>query len=93
MFNYSPSVRFWITAGLLVTTFVLLHSVSHGEAIVPHNALRGLPYALGSWVGKEQPLEERIVQAVGVSDYTNRIYSSQQDGFAQLYVGLSLIHI
>jgi EpsI family protein len=87
MFNYRPSVRLWITAGLLMTTFVLLHSVSHGEAIVPHNALRELPYALGSWVGKEQPLEERIVQAVGVSDYTNRIYSSQQDGFAQLYVG------
>jgi EpsI family protein len=76
-----------MTVGLLVGAFVLLHTVSHGEAIVPHNALRQLPYNLGSWTGKDQPLEQRIVQAVGVSDYTNRIYFSQQHGFAQLYVG------
>jgi EpsI family protein len=87
MFNYPPSVRLWITVGLLVGAFMLLHTVSHGEAIVPHSALRQLPYTLGSWAGKDQPLEERIVQAVGVSDYTNRIYFSQEDGFAQLYVG------
>ena len=87
MLNFPSSIRSWITAGLLLAAFVLLHSVSHGEAIVPHNALRELPYTLGSWTGKEQPLEERIVQAVGVSDYTNRIYFSQQDGFVQLYVG------
>jgi EpsI family protein len=65
----------------------LLHSISHGEAVIPHQPLRELPYTLGSWTGTEQPLEERIVQAVGVSDYTNRIYSGQQIGLAQLYVG------
>jgi EpsI family protein len=87
MFNYPPSVRFWITAGLLVGAFVLLHSVSHGEAVVPHQPLRELPYILGSWTGSEQPLQERIVQAVGVSDYTNRIYFSDRGVPAQLYVG------
>jgi EpsI family protein len=87
MLNSPPSIRLWITAGLLVGTFVLLHTVSHGEATVRHNALRELPYTLGSWTGKDQPIEERIVKAVGVSDYTNRIYFSEQDGFAQLYVG------
>jgi EpsI family protein len=87
MLNFTSSVRLWITVGLLIGAFVLLHSVSHVEAVVPHQPLRELPYTLGSWTGTEQPLEERIVQAVGVSDYTNRIYSSQQIGFAQLYVG------
>jgi EpsI family protein len=87
MLSSPPSIRLWITAGLLMGAFVLLHTASHGEAIVPHNALRELPYTLGSWTGKDQPIEERIVKAVGVSDYTNRIYFSQQEGFAQLYVG------
>lgn len=87
MLNFSSSVRLWITAGLLIGSFVLLHMVSHGEAVVPHQPLRDLPYNLGSWTGTEQPLEGRIVQAVGVSDYTNRIYSGQQVGLTQLYVG------
>jgi EpsI family protein len=87
MLNLSLSDRLWITSGLLVGAFVFLHSLSHGERIVPHLPLRELPYDLGRWTGTEQPFEERIVQSVGVSDYTNRIYSSQPAGLAQLYVG------
>jgi EpsI family protein len=87
MFKSPSSVRLWITAGVLVGAFVLLHSVSHGETVVPHQPLRDLPYSLDNWTGTEQPFEARIIQAVGVSDYTNRVYSSQQGGFAQLYIG------
>jgi EpsI family protein len=87
MLNFPSPVRLWITAGLLIGAFVLLHSVSHGEAIVPHQPLHDLPYTLGNWTGTEQPFEERMMQAVGVSDYTNRVYSSRPVGFAQLYVG------
>jgi EpsI family protein len=87
MLKIPSSLRMWITAGVLVGAFVLLHTVSHGETVVPHQPLRELPLTLGSWTGTEKPFEVRIVQAVGVSDYTNRIYSSQQSGFAQLYIG------
>ena len=87
MLNFPSSARLWITAGLLVGAFLLLHNVSHGEAVVLHQPLQELPYTLDSWTGTEQPLQERIIQAVGVSDYTNRIYFSPQLGAAQLYVG------
>ena len=87
MLKFPSPVRLWITAGLLVGAFVLLHTVSHGETVVPHQPLRDLPYSLGSWTGTEKPFDAQIVQAVGVSDYTNRIYSSQFGGFAQVYVG------
>jgi EpsI family protein len=87
MLKSPSSVRLWITAGLLVGAFVLLHSVSHGETVVPHQPLHDLPYNLGNWTGTEQPFEARIIQAVGVSDYTNRVYSSEQGGSAQLYIG------
>jgi EpsI family protein len=87
MLNRPSPARLWISAGVLVAAFVLLHTVSHGEAVVPHRPLHDLPFILGSWMGSEQPLSDRIVQAVGVSDYANRIYVSQQNGAAQLYVG------
>ena len=87
MLKFPSSVRLWITVGVLVGAFVLLHTVSHGEAVVLHQPLHELPYTLGNWTGTEQPFDAQIIQAVGVSDYTNRVYSRQQGGFAQLYVG------
>lgn len=87
MLKSPGAARFWITAGVLVAAFFLFHGVGHGEAVVPHQPLHDLPYILGSWMGREQPLSEQVLQAVGVSDYTNRLYISQQSGVAQLYVG------
>ncbi len=87
MLSSPPSIRMWITAALLVGATVFLHTLSHGEAVVPRAPLRELPYTLGSWTGQEQPLESRIVQAVGVSDYANRLFFNQLDPPVQLYVG------
>ena len=87
MFDLSGSTRLWITVGLLVGASVLLHSVSHAESIAPRQPLRGLPYALGAWTGEERPIQEQIVQAVGVSDYTNRTYSDGANKSLQLYIG------
>jgi EpsI family protein len=84
----SPSsIRGWVTAGILLCAFVLLQTMSHGEAIVPRQPLRTLPYALGTWIGEEQPLQDQVVEAVAVSDYTNRIYSQPEEMPVQLYVG------
>jgi EpsI family protein len=87
MFNPFASARLAATAGLLLGGFLLLHSVSHGDPVVPHQPLRDLPYIVGEWSGQEHPLSERIVQAVSVSDYTNRLYSTPGVAPVQLYVG------
>ena len=87
MFNLSGSKRFVVTAVVLAGAFVLLHSVSHGEPVIPHQPLRDLPYTIGPWSGQEQPLPKEIVQAVSVSDYTNRVYFASGDAPVQLYVG------
>ncbi len=76
-----------LTAAFLLGAFLLLHSVSHGEPVVPHQPLRDLPYTVGAWSGEERPLSERIVQAVSVSDYTNRVYFANGKVPVQLYVG------
>jgi len=84
----SPSpLRLWTTVGVLFGAYLLLHSVSHGEPVVPHRPLRDLPYAVGNWKGKEIPLTEQIIQAVGVSDYANRVYFQPTEPPVQLYIG------
>ena len=87
MLKIPGSVRWWVAAGILLCAFVLLQTMSHGEAIVPRQPLHDLPYALGPWTGEEQPLQDRVVQVAGVSDYTNRIYSQPAETPVQLYVG------
>jgi EpsI family protein len=81
------SIRLWLTAGILLCAFVLLQTMSHGEAIVTRQPLHVLPYSLGPWSGEEQPLQQQVVQVVGVTDYTNRIYSQLFQSPVQLYVG------
>jgi EpsI family protein len=87
MFDISGSIRLWITAGILLGATVLSHTVSHGEPVVPRQPLRDLPHTVANWTGEERPFQEQVVKAVGVSDYTNRIYFEQAAAPIQLYIG------
>jgi EpsI family protein len=77
----------WVTLGILLCAFVLLQTMSHGEAVVIRQPLRDLPYTLGTWSGEEQPLNEEVVQAVSVSDHASRVYAQLAGTPVQLYVG------
>jgi EpsI family protein len=87
MRDVASPIRLWVTAGILLGAFLLLHTVSHGEPVVSHQPLRELPYAIAGRTGQESPLQEQVIQAVGVSDYTNRFYFEQADAPIQLYIG------
>jgi EpsI family protein len=87
MLSSSSPLRLWTSVGVLLGAYVLLHTMSHGEPVIPHQPLRSLPYTMGNWKGQEQPLPERIVQAAGVSDYTNRVYVQSPDPPVLLYIG------
>ncbi len=87
MSNGPGSVRLWATVGILLCAFVLLQTMSHGEAVVARRPMHDLPYTFGAWIGVEQPLQEKVLRAVGVSDYTNRVYVRLAEMPVQLYVG------
>jgi len=87
MSNRGMTLRLCIVAIVLAGGAALLHAMSHGEKVVARQPLRDLPYSIGSWKGQEQPLEERIVKAVGVTDYTNRLYVNQKSEPVELYIG------
>jgi EpsI family protein len=80
-------MRFSITASLLLCAFVLMQTVSRGEFVPPRQPLSELPYSFTNWTGEERPLPGRIVQAVNVSDYINRVYIDPTGDPVQLYVG------
>ena len=75
MLSAPGSIRLWITAGVLLGAFCVA-ACREPWRTSRFSAARSVsfPILLRSWKGEEHPLEERIVQAVSVSDYTNRIY-------------------
>jgi EpsI family protein len=86
MFNSPSSIRLWITAGVLVASSVLLQATSHGESVIPRQPLHDLPHTIGVWSGREFPVDEQVIKAVGVTDYINRIYETSSES-VQVYVG------
>ena len=87
MVNRGMTIRLFIVGLVLLGGVTLLHAMSHGEAVVAHQPLRDLPYTIGPWKGQEKPLEQRIVEAVSVTDYTNRLYVNPAGTVVQFYVG------
>jgi EpsI family protein len=87
MFDSPASARFCVTGVILTGALIFLQTFRHSETTVPHQPLSELPYVLADWTGKEHPLQERTVQAVGVNDYTNRVYTEPADEPVQLYIG------
>ena len=74
MLSFPAPWRLWTTVSVLLGAFVLLHTLSHGEPVISYRPVRDLTYTVGNWKGQERPLPEKIVQAVSVTDYTNRVY-------------------
>jgi len=79
--------RIWVTVGVLVAGVVLLNGLSHGEPMVAKRPLREIPLQLGDWKGEDWPIEQRIVEAVAVDDYLNRIYRDSRGEPVGVYVG------
>jgi EpsI family protein len=87
MHNQMFGTRFAVTAVTLVAGIALLHGVSHGEPVPLRQPLGQLPMAMEGWQGQDEPLEGRILTALGVSDYVNRAYLGVGGRRVDLYVG------
>lgn len=87
MRSHMFGVRFFFTAGALLAGIVLLHGVSRGETVPLRQALGLLPMSMDGFQGQNDPLEDRIVNALGVSDYVNRAYLDPRGQELDLYVG------
>ena len=79
--------RFWSMLAVLVVATISLHLLSHGEPVMPSHPLASLPMAIGAWDGRELPIEQRLLDAVGVDDHVSRAYLDHQNPPVLLYIG------
>jgi EpsI family protein len=79
--------RFWVVVLLLGSSAFALHSLSHGERVVPARPLSLFPMDVSGWRGQALPLTRDVVEAVGVDDYLNRVYTAPDGMPVLLYVG------
>ena len=80
-------LRFWFMLAVLGVATISLHLLSHGEPVMPSHPLASLPMAIGAWDGRELPIEQRLLDAVGVDDHVSRAYLDHQNPPVLLYVG------
>jgi EpsI family protein len=72
---------------LMVGTLILLRTDQHSEAMPLRKTLQEFPQQIGLWQGKELGLDTTVVQLLGVSDYTMRIYHQPARPPVWVYVG------
>jgi len=82
-----PNVSYWAFLILLLSGTLLLHQLSHGEPKLPAHPLSEFPMQVAGWSGSEMGLEGRIIDALGVTDYINRVYRNTSAPPIGLYIG------
>jgi EpsI family protein len=85
--NHGMTVRLLLVVFVLLGGTVLLHAMSHGEAMAPRQSLARFPDTIGSWAGTETPLDADTLRVLGLTDYANRRYFSSSELPVQLYIG------
>jgi EpsI family protein len=76
-----------IAVALLTGATVLLNLSSRRKAVPLHHPLRTVPLTIGGWRGVDSPLPPRIVEASGVDDYLNRLYTGPLGQEVSIYIG------
>lgn len=75
---------------MLLGTWGMLQSMSHGEEIPTKKPFANFPLSLaGQWEGRELGIEDKILRILRVSDYMMRVYQPTQanpTGFAPVYL-------
>jgi EpsI family protein len=78
---------------VIVTVCLLLGAgyiakASKTERVPPRQQLASFPFRFAHWEGYSQPpLSDRIMALLGVDDYIDRTYRSDQRQYAGLYIG------
>ena len=80
-------LRLALTASVLVFGILALQALSRPEQVPMRNSFSEFPFVLGVWNGRDEALEDRVVKALGVDDYLNRVYSRAAGDPVQLYIG------
>lgn len=79
-----------IAVTMLIGTWALLETMSHGEPVPSKRPFSTFPLTLGDrWQGRELGLDRKVLDVLKLSDYMMRVYAPPSGGGAPvwLYVG------
>jgi EpsI family protein len=81
-------IRLVLLCLLLLGTAGLIARASKPEIVPPRGSLTEMPLRIGDWTGQpDREIEAKVMAVLGVDDYVNRTYFSQDLFPAHLYVG------
>jgi EpsI family protein len=69
--------RFIIVAALLAGTALVVHGRGGSEIILPHQPLGSFPQTLGSWTGRDIPMDREVLDVLGPGDFLLRDYNNR----------------
>ena len=77
-----------VLVAAFASTGILVHSIRRIEAPVTRAPLASVPMDLSAWTGRAaQPLDSRVIAALGSDDYIDRLYAAPRDIPISLFVG------
>ena len=82
------SLRFGITAGLMLATALVLQAHSRTEFFPPRASLSSLPLQIDEWTGTESVLDQQTLDILGPGEFLVRDYenASQPQPWINLYI-------
>lgn len=71
------SPRYWTVVLLLLATAIVLHSRGDVDRVPSSEPLNQMPKTIGSWDGRDIPLDDDVLTILGKGDFLNRVYFSE----------------
>lgn len=78
--------RLYLAATLLLASGLGMNRFVRQPAVPPATPLAQFPLRLGTWQGSSTPLSGRILAALDLSDYLNRVYLGPDNNAVGLYI-------
>jgi len=83
----SNSRNYFVVILLMLAAILYLQTRSLGRIVPLRSPLKAFPFEIKTWKGAEVPIEDRVLNILGVEDYLNRAYREVDKGLVYLYIG------
>lgn len=82
------AVAMMVASGLAYRAVADLLANWTALAPFPRGTLAELPLRIGEWVGRDDPLDERVVEVVDADDHVSRVYAKGRGEAVSLFIAL-----
>ncbi len=81
-------IRYWVVVCLLSCTALVLHGRGDVDKVPSSEPINLMPMQIAGLTGREEPIDDQVLQILGKGDFLNRVYEAHGGNGAQPPVGL-----